>query len=62
MDGLFSNLRNYIVCLFVLLENGRLLSEIISKGTKETRKSRLACYSYLKDEKRLIGIILITQG
>ena len=53
MDGLFSNLRNYIV----LLENGCLLSEIISKGTKEARNSRLAGYSYLKDEKRLIGII-----
>ena len=57
MDGLFSNLRNYIVCLFVLLENGRLLSDIISKGTKEARNSRLAGNSYLKDEKRLIGTI-----
>ena len=57
MDGLFSNLRNYIACLFVLLVNGLLLSEIISKGTKEARNSRLAGYSYLKVEKRLIGII-----
>ena len=56
MDGLFSNLRNYIVCLFYL-RNGRLLSEIISKGTKEVRNSRLAGYSYHEDEKRLIGII-----
>ena len=47
----------YVIILFVLLENDRLLSEIISKGTKEVRKSRLAGYSYLKDEKRLISII-----
>ena len=52
-----SLLAEQLYCLSVLLENGRLLSEIISKGTKEARNSRLAGYSYLKDEKRLIGII-----
>ena len=56
MDGLFSNLRNYIDCLFVLLQNGRLLSEIISKGKKRGAQFALS-YRYLKDEKRLIGII-----
>ena len=51
-----SNLRNYIVCLFYL----RMVvccRRSFQKEQKEARNSRLAGYSYLKDEKRLIGII-----
>ena len=56
MDGLFSNLRNYIVCLLYL----RMVVccwRSISRHQKEKEAHNSRFAGYLKDERKLIGII-----